>query len=265
MFEGTASIPADFPEQTFQTGSIDRNMVVHLPGSPGSRVFRFSYVGNDFYLPGSVTIPATVQRSSLTGTVGGGGALVQFDLGQTATFTGFLDFFFVGQNRPTGTLTWSLDDVNVASASINNISPTGGPIEGRLQAPVQITMRKPGSALLRAAYSGDASYDPATFGPVTVNVRKLNPTMTVASELHNSGGTQFSSLTITVTPPSLSLTIGITPPVPTGFVTVGGFTFNLRPAADGRSAVATGDIGSVANRTAFYPGDADYNSVQKAF
>ena len=201
----------------------------------------------------------------MSGTIGGGGALAQFDLGQTATFTGFLDFFFVGQNRPTGTLTWSLDDTDVTALSITNIAPTGGSVEGRLQVPAQITMRKPGSALLRATYSGDASYEPITYGPVSVNVRKLNPTMAVTSVLHNSGGTQFSSLTITVTPPSLSLPTGITPPVPTGIVTVGGFTFNLQPAPDSRSAVATGDIGSVANFTALYPGDSSYNSAQKAF
>jgi hypothetical protein len=133
----------------------------------------------------------------------------------------------------------------------------------------QITMRRPGSALLKAAYSGDANYEPKTLGPVTVNVRKLDPTITVASELHNNAGNQFTSLTITVTPPPLKLPVGtipaITAPVPTGIVTVAGFTFNLRPSADGGSAVATGDIGSVASHVAVYPGDASYNSVQKAF
>jgi hypothetical protein len=265
LSEGFTSIPAEFPEQTFQSGSIDRSMVVHLGGLTGTRLFRFSYVGNDFYSSGGVMIGANVQRSSMTGILSGGGPLTQFDLGQTATFNGFFDFFFVGAERPTGNVTWSLDDVNVSSTPINNISPTGGSIQGRLQVPASITMRKPGSQLLRAAYAGDRNYDPITLGPVTVNVKRLDPTMTVTSVLHNNGGNQFSTLTITVTPPSLSLTIGITPPVPTGFVTVGGFTFNLAPAPDGKSAVATGDIGSIANRTAIYPGDTSYNSVQKAF
>jgi hypothetical protein len=268
LFEGINPMQADFPSQTFQQGQIDRDMLVHLSGSPGNRVFRFNYAGNDFYLPGSSTaITANVQRSSLTGTLAGGGPLSQFDFGDTATFTAFIDLFFVGTNRPTGTLTWSLDDVNVATTSINNITPTGGPIQGRLQVPAQITMRKPGSALLRAAYSGDANYDPITFGPETVNVRKLTPTMTVASELHNNGGNQSLSLTVTVTPPVIRQSppqiIQLTEPVPTGFVTISGFTLNLRPATDGRSAVATGEIGSVANFTVIYPGDGSYNSVQK--
>jgi len=240
--------------QSLTTGpsSLQTATVTFTAPSTGTHTVVASYVGDTYFTSAtSNTVTLTLAKTSTTISVSpvttsptvGSSLQVTATITPSATLT----------TLPTGTVTFTLDGVTVATGNVNSGSPA--------TATGTFTVPSAGNHTLGATYSGDSNYlGSTTTTGVTITVAKSSPTVILTPATLNPAAGSSLGLSVSISPSNSGAT-GAT----------GTVVFTLDNNSVG-SALVTQGSPSTASLTittpavgvhtlvATYGGDANYNS-----
>ncbi|HET8920122.1 MAG TPA: Ig-like domain repeat protein [Xanthobacteraceae bacterium] len=139
----------------------------------GNLTITANYSGDSTFNPSSISTPYTVQKqgagTGISSSVGG-----QSKLGQPVTFTAFVNAAVAGTGPPTGTVTFTVNNVAVATVMLS-----GG------QATFTTSTLPLGSNTVTATYNGDNNFAGGSSGTLTVVVTLIAPTTTTLTSSQN--------------------------------------------------------------------------------
>jgi len=255
---GTVTFTVDGATQGVQnvtSGTPTTATITFTVSNVGTHTLQATYSGDNNYASSTATsVLYTVSKTATTLTLSPSTATPT--AGTTLQVTANVYPSATLTTLPTGTVTYTLDGVNVASANVVSGSPA--------TATVSFTVPTAGAHTLQATYGGDTIYSASSATALTLNVSKSTPTVVVtpATQTPTAGSTLLISAAISPSATGASS--------PTGIVTftLDGTNIGTTGVVAGSPSTASITIStpSIGTHTiqANYGGDGNYNATTSA-